>query len=232
MAVFSRKHNYLFFASPQTGSKAIMKTLVEKLDGEQMPKKEIKRNGKVIANKHHTTYKMLLNAELLTQSELDSAFKFSGVRNPYDLQVSRYLKLKGRFAESGEKANYAKKNEKVVERVQIANTMDFPQWLVEVHKEFISDDGSVRPIRGPMVFLEHADFVIRFETLQQGFDEFLQRIGVKDNIQVYEHNVTTERVDSGKKRDYREFYDAASIELCGKLYAPIIEKFGYTFDPK
>ena len=229
MAVFSRKHNYLFLASPQTGSKAINKTLLEQLEGEQVPPSDVRKNGKVVANKHHTTIKMLVNAGLLTREQIDGAFKFTGVRNPFDLLVSRYMKLRGRFAAEGDKANWAKKNEALTNRVELANTMEFPVWLAEVHKEFVSGE---RNFKGPMLFLEGVDHVIRFEKLQEGFDEAMKKIGVKVPVQVVQHNVTVERVEGGKKRDYREFYDAPSIALVERLYAPVIERFGYTFDPK
>ena len=228
MAVYSRKHNYLFLASPQTGSKAINKTLLEQLDGEQVPKSDVRKNGKVVANKHHTTIKMLVNSELLTRDDINAAFKFVGVRNPFDLLVSRYMKLKGRFAAEGEKANWAKKNQALTERVQMANNLDFPQWLKEVHAEFLSGE---RTFKGPMLFLDGVDHVIRFEQLQEGFDEAMKKIGIPHKVEVAQYNVTTERVAGGKKKDYREFYDADSVALVEKLYAPVIERFGYRFDP-
>ena len=228
MAVYSKKHNFLFLASPQTGSKAINKTLIEQLEGEQIPKSDVRKNGKVVANKHHTTIKMLLNSKLLTQEEVKTAFKFVGVRNPYDLLVSRYMKLRGRFAAEGEKANWAKKNDALAARVTMANEMAFPDWLKEVHSEFLSGE---RTFKGPMLFLDGVDHVIRFEKLQEGFDEAMRRIGIPGKIEVAQFNVTTERVDSGKKKDFREFYDASSIALVQRLYAPVIEQFGYQFDP-
>lgn len=228
MAVYSRQHNYLFLASPQTGSKAIQKTLVEQLDGEQIPKADVRKNGKILAKKHHTTIKMLVNAELLSREDIDRAFKFAGVRNPFDLLVSRYMKLKGRFAAEGEKANWAKKNEALTQRVEMANSLDFGAWLKEVHAEFLSGE---KQLKGPMLFLEGVDHVIRFESLQSDFDEAMRRIGVAQKVEVVQYNVTTERVDGGKKKDYRSFYDADSIALVERLYAPVIERFGYRFEP-
>lgn len=230
MAVFSSKYNYLFLASPQTGSKAINKTLLEQVEGQQVPPSDVRKNGKVVANKHHTTIKMLLNANLLTSEQVKGAFKFTGVRNPFDLLVSRYMKLRGRFAGDGDKANWAKKNEALNDRVEMAAKLEFPAWLQEVHKEFLSGE---KTFKGPMLFLEGVDHVIRFESLQQGFDEAMAKVGVTTPVQVVQHNVTTERVsESGKKRDYREFYDQPSIALVERLYEPVFERFGYTFDPK
>lgn len=227
MAIYSAKHNYLFLANPQTGSKAIAKTLLEQLDGEQIPAKDIKRDGKVVVDKHHTTIKKLIKFELLTEDQVQRAFKFCGVRNPFDMLVSRYFKLRGRFSDSGAKAGFIQRNPHRREAQELASTLEFPEWLAQAHREFIAND---RPVMGPMMFLDRVDLVIRFESLAEGFKEALQHIGTSDQIQLPAHNVTTERMDGEKKRDFRDFYDPASIALVNKLYGPLIERFGYTCD--
>lgn len=232
MAVYSEQHRYIFFANPQTASKAIALTLREKLGGVPLPKHEILRNGKVVARMHHTTYSQLVATDLMTEEQLEQLFKFTCVRNPFDQLVSKYIKHCARLSDDpsrypwlqGLKASPAENS--------------FPQWLaylVQVYKE------TDRLTKGPLDFLAHADLVIRFESLQDGFDEFLRRVGIDEPLSVTEYNVTRGRADTSgatvaqeappqrKKKNYTEYYDAACIAMAEKLYEPILKRFDYRF---
>ena len=227
MAIYSKRYNYLFIASPQTGSKTIAKTLRERLEGQQLPEQDVKKNGQVVVKKHHCTLRSLVNQGQLSAEAAQSAFKFSGVRNPYDLLVSRYLKLRGRFAEGGDKARYAQRDPRKAEAVALASQLDFPQWVAQANREALARQ---EPLRGPMSFIEGCDFVIRFESLQPDFDEALRRIGISPTMALPQHNVTAERLDGTQKRDYRSYYDEAAIAQVAMLYAPVIAQFNYRFD--
>jgi len=67
------------------------------------------------------------------------------------------------------------------------------------------------------------DFVGRFETLKESFQEVCRRLGVRARLPV--------KYASGRSsRDYRPFYSARSRELVARRYAGDIEMFGYTFE--
>ena len=226
MAVYSSRYQYIFFANPQTASKAIARTLQESLEGEPVPDREITRAGEVIAKKHHATWRQLQEAGLMTREQLDALFKFTSVRNPYDLLVSRYLKRKGRFVNEPEKYRWAQANPKIKASMDAAAEQPFAEWVQgQLHKHRESG----KTIKGPLEYLDHADYVIRFEALQDGFNEVLSRLGVTDPIMIISENVTSERAEGTKKRHYTEFYDDASRDLVAKVDAPILERFGYRF---
>lgn len=229
MAVYSLQHRYIFFANPQTASKAIARTLREALDGQAIPEREVVRNGVVIAKKHHATWSDLQAAGLMTREQLDGLFKFTCVRNPYDLLVSRYLKRRGRFTEAPEQYKWAQHNERIRNSMGAAQELTFPQWVAQ---EFKRHAEKGRTVTGPLEYLDPADHVIRFEALQAGFDEVVQRLGFAEPIALLSENVTSERKtgDASRRKHYTEFYDAPSRELVGRIYAPIIERFGYRFD--
>jgi hypothetical protein len=226
LAVYSPRYNYIFFANPQTASKAIARTLLEALDGQPMPDREITRGGELAAKKHHATWRQLQEAGLMTREQLDGLFKFTSVRNPYDLLVSRYLKRKGRFVDQPEKYRWAQDNEKIKASMAAAQELPFTEWVAEQLKRRIEQN---KTVKGPMEYLDHADYVIRFEALQGGFDEVLQRLGVAGPIPIVSENVTSERAQGSAKRHYTEFYDDASRDLVARAYAPIIERFEYRF---
>jgi hypothetical protein len=219
MAIYSSRYNYLFMPGPQTGAQAITRVLLEQLEGEQLPPEDLERRGKIIAKKQGTTYKMIKLAELLSQDELDEAFKFSIVRNPFDLMVARYLKRaaegskpKGRRPEKGSATLPAAR----------ATADAFGAWLREVHADRL-DSGT--PARGQLPFLEKADFVIRYEAMLPGFDAVLQKLKVSQPIVLFP------QIGKGAPgaTDYAAFYTSDSIELVKRLYANTLEQYGYSF---
>jgi hypothetical protein len=231
VAVYSEQHQYIFFANPQTASKAIALTLRRSLDGSPLPDREITRNGKVLARTHHTTYSQILAAGLLTEDQLGKLFKFTCVRNPFDQLVSKYIKHCDRMANDPSKYPW-------LEGVEAAAPDNsFPQWVAYLSRRYGEMD---KLAKGPLEFLDHADLVIRFEALQEGFDEFLRHIGVSESLSVTEYNITKGRADGGaaapdagkvkkKKKNYTEYYDTACVEIVEKLYEPIINRFNYRF---
>ncbi|MFD2453279.1 hypothetical protein [Ideonella paludis] len=78
MAVVCERLQYLFFVNPLTGSQAITRTLMEHLHGELLPPEDVVRRGKVLARRQNTTPKMVLAAELLSESEFKALLKFTG----------------------------------------------------------------------------------------------------------------------------------------------------------
>jgi hypothetical protein len=219
MAIYSSRYNYLFTPGPQTGAQAITRVLLEQLEGEQMPPDDLERRGKIIAKKQGTTYKMIKLAELLSQDELDEAFKFSIVRNPFDLMAARYLKRaaegakpKGRKPEKGGAQSPASR----------AAADAFGAWLKEVHAERLA---SGTPARGQLPFLEKADFVIRYEAMAVGFDSVLQKLKVTQPIALFPEDGKGQPAST----DYAALYTPDSIELVKRLHASTLEQYGYSF---
>lgn len=231
MAVYSDQHHYIFFANPQTASKAIALTLRQKLDGKALPDHEITRNGKLLARMHHTTYSQILAAGLLSREQLENLFKFTCVRNPFDQLVSKYIKHCARLMDNPARYPW-------LEGVQAtAPDNSFPQWLAYLSRTYEETD---KLAKGPLEFLAHADMVIRFEALQDGFDESLRRMGISEHLSVTEFNVTKGRAENAaapapeakpvkKKKNYTEYYDPACIAMVEKLYEPILKQFNYSF---
>jgi hypothetical protein len=226
VAVYSVQYKYIFFANPQTASKSIAKTLNVALDGHPMPEREVREGNEVIVKKHHATWQQLQDFNFMSRAQLDELFTFTSVRNPFDLLVSRYLKRKGRFTDQPDKYRWAQDNPRIKASMEAARDLSFPGWVAGQLKRHKEKD---KTVTGPLEYLDHADYVIRFEALQAGFDEVLRRLGVAEPIAIMRENVTSERGAGEVKRHYTEFYDDASRELVARAYAPIIERFGYQF---
>ncbi|MEM8610310.1 MAG: sulfotransferase family 2 domain-containing protein, partial [Myxococcota bacterium] len=65
------------------------------------------------------------------------------------------------------------------------------------------------------------DYTMRFENLHQSFEEVARRLG-KD--------VQLPHLKKSKRRDYRTYYDTATIELIADFYAVDLDAFGYAFE--
>jgi hypothetical protein len=228
MAVDSLKHGYIFFANPQTASKAISRTLERELEGEALHKRLSQEQKAPLKKLHHLTYGIVVEHELLPRDELDGLVRVTGIRNPYDLMVSRYLKHRERFTNEAERYKWVRRQDKegIQRSVAAASEKSFPEWIQAQY-------GSKRTAKGYRQYLDHADAIIRFEAIQEDFDALLRRIGVDWPITVQRENVTTQRAseDAGKKkRSYADFYDDDSRALIGRLFEPVIDRFGYRFD--
>lgn len=269
MAVYSPKLNYIFFANPNTASKAIAKTLKAKLEGQRIPDGEVRdpKTNKVLVRAHHCTHQQLVSAGLLTEEQLKGLFKFTGVRNPFDQMVSKYVKHCSRLnndpsaypwrkAESeagadededdddgegkakgkgkGKKTKPARAEAAPAANLAVANEhmnetqADFLNWLRRMDARY-ARIGKLES--GPLDFLDRADYVIRFEALQEGFLEVQKRLGVAEPVEIMEFNVTAAREEAPKKKKrYQDFYVAESQAIVARMFAPVIERFGYQFE--
>lgn len=275
MAVYSPKLNYIFFANPNTASKAIAKTLKAKLEGQRIPDGEVRdpKTNKVLVRAHHCTHQQLVSAGLLTEEQLQGLFKFTGVRNPFDQMVSKYVKHcsrlnndpaaypwrqadrvaaamaeddeddgesesdskpKGKGKGKVKKAQAALASAEVPANLAVANEhmneaqADFLNWLRLMDVKY-AKVGKLE--NGPLDFLDRADYVIRFEALQEGFLEVQKRLGVTEPVEIMEFNVTAAREEAPKKKKrYQDFYVAESQAIVARMFAPVIERFGYQFE--
>ena len=104
---------------------------------------------------------------------------------------------------------------------------DFASWLKHIDGRF-AETSKIE--KGPMDFISHADYVIRFEALQEGFLEVQKRVGISPPVEVEEFNVTAARAESPKKkRGYSDYYTPESVAIVERMFAPVIAQFGYRF---
>jgi hypothetical protein len=130
-------------------------------------------------------------------------FKFAFVRNPFDRFISYcafMTRAEGQF----------ERDPQAVMRHYLAQ----PPWqhiLFQPQHTFVTDGG------GELL----TDTVGRVEDMQGSYDAICRKIGIATR--------KLEKVNSSKRRDYREYYDQALIDGVAKLYATDLELFGYEF---
>lgn len=205
--IISREHRFVFVEAPFTGSTAIAKELTEQYGCEKILGK-------------HSHLREFLNQANPEERRYAAAI---GVRHPLDQLLSHYMKQKNnhlnnytnpeRFVENGGWVNRA--NREQFQFIQDTGG-DFAAYL----KRFY--------LRGGVRVSQYAwgrsryDHLIRFESLDESFRDFLTKVGVEPRRALPRTNPT-------KGRD-REFFSAYPVELHAELraaFGPLVAEWGY-----
>lgn len=153
---------------------------------------------------------------IFSKSEFNTYFKFAIVRNPWDRLVSAYTFLMNGGLNEKDKS-WAEKNIK-----KFQNFEDFVKWWVcreniysYVHfvpqHEFIC----IKPLR-PSV-----DFIGYLEDYTNDFNKIKRLLGVEGELQ---------KLNVSKRRDYKEYYNDATLQIVADAYRDDINLFGYDFN--
>ena len=152
----------------------------------------------------HLTAREYVDCGYVTAERFEAAFKFAFVRNPWDKVVSDYHYF-----------GYAKRlsfKEFVAKRMTTRNRYKNATRHVMQQRDFIYDEA------GNLL----VDFVGRFESLQQDFDQICARLGIAETALPHSNR-------SSGKRSYSDYYDEFLLKQVGQIYAKDIETFGYQF---
>jgi hypothetical protein len=240
MPILSRKYEYLFLMPPGTGCRAVgERVLIPQFDGEFFPSQFIlDDDGGVLVHFGHATSDELIRHGLLRDEELAQLFKFTTVRNPFDWLVTHYTRLRTIYGkmledpEAYEERHPEIRNPRMVRSIQLSLRYPFDDWI---DHRFQSRRARKRLHRGPKrykkpkgLFVDYvrgADFVMRFERLEEDLNEVLRRVGAGDGgVELPRFNVTQAR-----ERDYRGYYTPKAREIVEYAYGPELERFGYSF---
>lgn len=207
--IVSHEYKYLFVELPHTASTSISKELCEQY------------SGCVILKKHSPYNKFLRSAS----AEEKEYFVFSAIRNPLDVVVTEYFRLKTNHKEAFTNPKKWKKNGGWVPNYQLSQ-FKFVQDSNENFATFFK-----RYYRSPYdswSCLSHKrfDFVIRFENLQDDFLEVLHMLGIKQKRTLPTNNKT------GGKRDFLSYYTPEIQDQAKRVFGPFMKKWNYSFPPE
>jgi len=236
MPIRSFKCDYLFLMAPGTASSAVAEgVLIPSLEGAYFPAEHILDDaGMILLDKKHGTVSELKRAGLISDDEADAVFKFTTVRNPFDLLVTRYFHLRTRMSRhlSKNPASMVHKLPGISHAVEVAcSSPTFSDWLEQLYlihhiRNRIRRPFArfVRPQHLYRRYTKDADFVMRFEHLQSDFDEVTMRLGISERLVIPRLNATAER-----NADYRLYYTPRARKIVEAVFRPELERFGYEF---
>ena len=228
MAVISRPHRLLFIMAPRTGCTAIGELLRAELGGEDIPPADHPAVVNDGLEQKHITLRQLLRAGLLTPAERRALFVFSTVRNPFDSIVSLYVKQAAGYPTlKVDREQFVKRSGQRERSFRSAQESSFEEWLVANYEQSLRRRLSrrLRALRGERnKWLAGADFVMRYERLQEDFDDALRRAGVGRRLVMPHVNVTP-----GRERDYRAYYTPRARRIVESWFAAELAEFDYGF---
>jgi len=219
--LLSVKHNFLFVHIAKTGGTSVREALqpLRWRDpwyyamGICHRLNELSRDR--IGMKFPRHAKAILAKEALPGDFFDGLFKFTFVRNPWDLQVSSYFHIRrvwphlveGR-EEFGDFLRWRLDPERAFETHLETSNQRQTDYLVDM------DGGMI------------VDFIGRYEKLPEDFQTICERIGIRPPP------LPHKRKSTERSRDYRSYYTEETAELVAGHFARDVEMLGYRFDPE
>lgn len=141
--------------------------------------------------------------EQMGREKFGEYFSFAIVRNPWDWQVSLYTYM-------------LKKPDHHQHQLvkQLGSFEEYVEWRcreeVRFQKDFVFSQAGEQLV----------SFVGKFENLDADFATICERIGIQTSLP---------RLNTSKTRPYQEYYNARTIEMIRRTFAPDIECFEYDF---
>jgi hypothetical protein len=217
--LLSLRHNFLFVHIAKTGGTSVRSALqpLRWRDpwyiAQGICHRLSKLSGDRIGMKFPRHAKAILAKEALPQAFYDGLFKFTFVRNPWDLQVSSYLHIRRSWPhlmegrdEFGEFLRWRLDPDRPFEpHVETSNQLQ-TDHLVDLHGNVI------------------VDFMGHYERLQDDFHVVCQHIGIATP------SLPHKRKAAHRERDYRSYYTDETAELVAEHFARDVEILGYRFD--
>jgi len=207
--IISHRYRFIFFAVPRTGTHSIRQALRPHLganDWEQQAlngRQSIPVPGIAALGHGHAGYRLL--ASHLPENILDSYFKFAFVRHPFDRFVSACFFLHRGNDEFRERAAAYMKH--------LIRREPFRRRVLIVPQHLLLCDTRGQPA---------LNFIGRYETLQESFEEICRHIGIPA-AQLPRENRT-------RHRGCEDYLDDELRNWAGDYYRKDFELFGY--DPQ
>ncbi|MEO8733378.1 MAG: sulfotransferase family 2 domain-containing protein [Flavobacteriales bacterium] len=212
--VISDTHRFVFINLPQTASTAIQKELIDQYDAREFLFK-------------HALYRTdYLKGASAAQQKYRT---ISGLRDPMDITVSTYFKVKSdhenRYTDA--KANKIKHgflrkhimfwwNKRSYKDI-VGSELTFSDWFMKNH----------RIPYASWSILDHKHFtkVIRYENLQEDFADALRVMGIPQKRPLPIGNKT-----AIKSKHFTAYFDTAASRSRAKfVFGPYMAEWGYTF---
>lgn len=221
MAVLGRELGYLAILAPRTGCTAMSVHLIKQGTGEWLPSKDMTTDdGRSIPRKH-TLLEDLYVAGLLSREERRELVVFTSVRNPYDSLVTLWAKFVGSYVPLlDDPTSFVHDEPGMVPDIEFCRDHSFSEWIERRYEPM--RDGTRRNLYGP--YLQDADRVLRFESLQDDLDRLLEDLGSEPLEPIPVVNRTENRAE-----DYRSLYDDRARSIVRDVFAADLERFGYRF---
>ena len=217
--LISHTHRFIFFHVGKTGGMSVREVLSPFCEDPE--KFKMRRPQPILEGSANPMYSvwqtLLLHAKVkdarkeLPPAVFNEYYKFCFVRNPWDLQVSMYhFILREPHAAKHDQVKALKNFDEFVEWVAVTSD-PYPRGITKLQQDMISDADGHIPI----------DFIGYYESLDADFNRVVQTLHIDASLP---------HLNKSNHSDYRTYYKDHTRELVAQIFAPDIERFGYTFE--
>ena len=223
LAVLSEKYGYVFIQAPRTACTTVSLELMNHFSGEWLPPQNVvSPDGTVIVERKHATLNDLVQGGVLTPDQRAGLFVFTTVRNPFDSLVSLWHKQANAYQPLlDDPDSWVHRQPKTKAGILFARDHSFPEWLQDQFGPLLG--GPSRHLYAE--FIRGVDRVMRYENLQEEFDNVLYHLGASDTG----HEIPLFNVTEGREKNYRTYYDESARDLVASVFGADLERFGYVF---
>ncbi len=194
------KHKLIFIRNPKTASSSIIRYFFDDVKPGFHEKNRIDTRKVWSGDLNH--YPLFVLNDLLEPSVLNSHFKFSFVRNPFDRIASSFAYMRRWYNQNNQpKPDCLNSFKKYI------TSIDQPQYKLSQYE-----------------FTKGCDFIGRYENLKTEFNNLCNILGLEFDPNRLPH------VNKTKRKHYSKFYDDECIEITSNLFAKDLERFNYTFE--
>tara|TARA_B100001142_G_scaffold329115_1_gene391295 strand:+ start:9365 stop:10147 length:783 start_codon:yes stop_codon:yes gene_type:complete len=205
--IISHKYKYLFIGLPFSASSAISQELY------------IKYDGKPYLGKHSIYHEFV---KLATKEE-KKYFVFAVLRNPMEIAVTVYEKMRLNYKGNFTNKKLLKENggyitNKQIERFNFIrnNNATFQEYFIKYHTRPYDNLSSIT--------LDNCDFVIRHENIEKDYITALNRVGIHSPRPLPFANTT-----KGKNKNLSEYYTDEIKKRAINVFGPFMKKYEYSF---
>jgi hypothetical protein len=228
VAILCRDHNLLFIQAPRTACTAIARLLLDRFGGEHLPGEDIVGgDGFYAVPRKHCSVKQLLEYKVLPADYRSKWVTFTSIRNPFDSLVSMYVKKRDKYQPLLADPNaWIHRVAGYVEDMDFCRTHSFEEWL-DKHYAVSWLDRTLG--RGRRSLHDRYTFgvnsVMRFERLQQDFEQVMRSAGITGDVTIPAVNATP-----NKSANYQSYYTERARMLVEYTFKPDLDRYGYTFE--
>lgn len=226
MAIICRSYNLLFIMAPRTACTAIGDLLVRELGGEYLPEADtLDERGYITVARKHTTLHELISSGYLQPDDRTRLCTFACVRNPFDSLVSMYVKKSSRYQPLlDDPSSWVYRIRGYVDDIRYCRDHSFEDWVIKRYWPSLPDRLLGRRRRSLLrKYTDGVDVRMRFERLQDDFDQVLRRVGAPPLV-IPSLNQTPQR-----ELDYRRYYTPLAQRAVEYTFKDDLRQYGYTF---